>query len=161
MLPFLASSSSPAFYVVQIHRLLSTPLRRLLCWLIKYINRGDYPNKFDYAVWKLGLFLCSDVKLPSTSKYHVKCIECTWTNNLGGTNALANHAESKHRDIPSSRQSRSTTSPWRRRAVPARLAGQWAVAPAAEPPSPSRPRLFTPSPAIAGRSAPRAATAWP
>jgi hypothetical protein len=30
----------------------------------------------------------------------VKCIECNWTNNLGGTNALANHAESIHRVVP-------------------------------------------------------------
>ena len=66
----------------------------------KYINRADYPKKFNYAVWKLNLFLCSDVKLPITDKYHVKCIECNWTNDLGGTNPLANHAESKHRDLP-------------------------------------------------------------
>ena len=66
---------------------------------IKYINRGDYPEKFDYAVWKLDLFLCSDIKLPSTGKYHVKCIECNWTNDFGGTNPLANHAEAKHRDL--------------------------------------------------------------
>ena len=44
---------------------------------IKYINHGDYRKKFDYAVWKLNLFVCSDVKLPSTGRYHVKCIECT------------------------------------------------------------------------------------
>ena len=66
----------------------------------KYINRAEYPKKFNSAVWKLNLFLCSDVKLPSTDKYHVKCIECNWTNDLGGTNPLANHAESKHRDLP-------------------------------------------------------------
>ena len=67
---------------------------------INYINRGDYPQKFDYAVWKLGLFLCSDVKLPSTGKYHVKCIECHWVNDFGGTNPLAHHAETKHQDLP-------------------------------------------------------------
>ena len=67
---------------------------------IKYINRGDYPQKFDSAVWKLNMFICSDIKLPSTGKYHVKCIECNCTNDLGGTNPLANHAESKHRDLP-------------------------------------------------------------
>ena len=67
---------------------------------IKYINRGDYPDKFDYAVWKLNMFLCSHIKLPITGKYLVKCIECNWTNDLSGTNALANHAESKHRDLP-------------------------------------------------------------
>ena len=67
---------------------------------INYINRGDYPQKFDYAVWKLGLFLCSDVKLPSTGKYHVKCLECHWVNDFGGTNPLAHHAETKHQDLP-------------------------------------------------------------
>ena len=64
------------------------------------MNRGDYPEKFDSAVWKLGLFLCTEVKLPSTGKYHVKCIECNWTNDLSGTNPLAHHAESKHQDLP-------------------------------------------------------------
>ena len=64
------------------------------------INDGDYPQKFDSAVWKLGLFLCSDVKLPSTGKYHVKCIECHWVNDFGGTNPLAYHAETKHQDLP-------------------------------------------------------------
>ena len=67
---------------------------------INYINRGDYPEKFDSSVWKLNLFLCSDVKLPSTGKYRVKCIECNWTNDLDGTNPLTHHAESKHRDMP-------------------------------------------------------------
>lgn len=101
MLPFLSSSASPASLSCADSSPSSSPsLSSSSILAIKYINRGNYPKKFDYAVWKLGLFLCSDVKLPSTSKYHVKCIECTWTNNLGGTNALANHAESKHRDIP-------------------------------------------------------------
>ena len=67
---------------------------------INYINRGDYPHKFDSAIWKLGLFLCSDAKLPSTGKYHVKCIECHWANDFGGTNPLAYHDEAKHRDLP-------------------------------------------------------------
>ena len=100
MLPFFSSSSSSASscFADSSPSFSSSSSSSLLA--IKYINRGDYPEKFDYAVWKLGLFLCSDVKLPSTGKYHVKCIECNWTNNFGGTNALANHAESKHRDLP-------------------------------------------------------------
>ena len=85
MLSFLSSSSSSAS---------SSSL------IAKYINRDHYPDKFDYAVWKLGLFLCSDAKLPSTGKYHVKCIECNWANYFGGTNPLAYHAEAKHRDLP-------------------------------------------------------------
>ena len=97
----LPPPSPPLLPVLQIPRLLPPPpLSSSSLIAINYINRGDYPQKFDSAVWKLGLFLCSDVKLPSTGKYHVKCIECHWTNDFGGTNPLAHHAETKHRDLP-------------------------------------------------------------
>ena len=79
---------------------LPPPLHHISLRSSTYIDRGDYPKKFDYAVWKLNMFLCSDVKLPSTGKFHVKCIECNCKNDLGCTNPFANHAEAKHRDIP-------------------------------------------------------------
>ena len=85
MLPFFSSSTSSASscFADSSPSLSSSSSSSLLA--IKYINRGDYPEKFDYAVWKLGLFLCSEVKLPSTGKYF---IECNWTNNVGGTTHL-------------------------------------------------------------------------